>query len=69
MAASGVAIEKWHVDAVAWWLDQAGLSELVPAFRSHGIDVALLLLMDDTQLLELGVSSKLQVWLLVAPKQ
>ena len=60
LIADGDVLREWTESDVAAWLTRLGLSEHAPAFARSRVDGRLLTMLDDEDLLELGVSSRLQ---------
>ena len=52
------AIRQWSAGDVCAWLQEAGLDTFAASFAHHGIDGAVLLRLDEEQLSELGLTSK-----------
>ena len=57
-SSSPAHVSEWTVDDVCAWLLELGTPacvELVPLFRHHGVDGAVLMMLDGTELAEVGV--------------
>lgn len=53
-------VQSWGVEAVGDWLGRVGLGSQRPAFEARGVRGRLLLELDDEDLQELGVGSRLE---------
>jgi hypothetical protein len=58
--AADAAVAAWDADAVGEWLTHHGFERHAPAFCDARVDGRLLVLLDDADLLELGVSSRVE---------